>query len=298
MHRAMLLAGLTLIAAPALAQQARTPPVAAADRDLVVINHGTRPITAIRASSTSSEGWGANRLQAPPIPPGRSTRIRLGRSPDCSWDIQATYADGHTEETRGHDLCHTRDVAFEDAAQTHEAVIINHAPKAIDGIFISPSDADGWGEDRLTNNIPPGGRAVVPWHGACPADLRVVFGGIGAEERHGLDLCTLAIVTIAPGWTTADTPTSRLEAADKPATPTPQLRNDGTAPIVALHADPEGSPKGPDRLADSVLAAGQTIDLPSPTGGSCTYRITATFRDGREASTTADLCGGGGVALK
>ena len=63
-------------------------------------------------------------------------------------------------------------------------------------------------------------------------------------------------------------------------------------------ADPEGSPKGPDRLADSVLAAGQTIDLPSPTGGSCTYRITATFRDGREASTTADLCGGGGVALK
>jgi len=91
-------------------------------------------------------------------------------------------------------------------AAQHTVLLLNDSGRPIQQVFVSPAEATQWGDDLLTDrSISVGDSATVTYHGACAADLRVVFENRAAEERRGLGLCTTPAIDIRPGWTTADT---------------------------------------------------------------------------------------------
>jgi hypothetical protein len=86
--------------------------------------------------------------------------------------------------------------------QQHELVIENHEKVPILRLFAATSDADDWGGNVLTVPVlRPGEKTTLQWNGDCVWDLRVVFPG-AAEERRDVDLCSLGVLDIQPGWTT------------------------------------------------------------------------------------------------
>ena len=83
-----------------------------------------------------------------------------------------------------------------------------------------------------------------------------------------------------------------------------RLCNAAAVPLVALHADPIGAPRGPDRLGRAALEAGESMefappeDLP-PGPARCLADLTAVFGDGRELRLPArDICADGEVVLE
>ena len=99
---------------------------------------------------------------------------------------------------------------------------MNHAPRPIQQVFISPAAANQWGDDRLAEgSISAGDGRAVTWRGDCNVDLRVVFENRAAEERRGINLCATPALSVEPGWTTADVlPMPKAETpADPPAAP-------------------------------------------------------------------------------
>jgi len=392
-----LLAGVTA----AHAQTPRPARPAGADRVLTVVNHSRHAITQLFVSSSTTDDWGQDRLTGTPIAPGASAPIRLGRVPDCTYDIQAVYDDASTEEQRSFDICHPRPLAFDGSSATdpgpmHAVSLLNGGPRKIEEVYISSPTANGWGEDLLGDRaIAPGGRGSLQFRGDCTADLRIVFDNESAEERRAFDLCRHAALTIAPGWTTVEDAAAPADTTpeEKPAvlagdavtivngsgrgitalylvrdgeagpghdrlgsdtlpdgerkrlefdrsdgcrftlrvvysdsTPDQQragvdlcqspeititggqgvlitglvgrIRNGGASPIVALYADLPGTPQGADRLGDRVIGVGQSTTLEPPVPGQCRFQLRAQFRDGPQATATADLCKGEEITLK
>jgi hypothetical protein len=202
----MLLAAATLFAVPVWAN------AAAGAREVVVVNHAEQPINEIYVSPHSSDQWGRDWLGADTLDPGGSIRLRLGWSGECRFDVKIVYGDASREERQGVDLCREREIVFDGSAATpppgseqeHQVLVENRSALPIQQLFISPSAASQWGDDRITtSSISAGGERVIPWRGDCTADVRVVFANRAAEERRTLDLCTLPALVIAPGWTTA-----------------------------------------------------------------------------------------------
>jgi hypothetical protein len=116
--------------------------------------------------------------------------------------------------------------------------------------------------------------------------VRITYDNGDREERTGLDFCALSEVVIEAGWTEARPPHFA------------SIVNGGAAPIIALHADAPGTPRGPDRLGDQVIGVGQGFVLAPPQAGTCTYDITAVFRDRRTARIAgADLCSGAEIRI-
>ena len=215
--RGLLVAGLLLTslpcAAPARAEVRRPPVAAAGERELTVVNRSDRAVNEIYISPSNTDTWGEDRLGEATLEAGRS--FRLGRTRDCSFDVQVIYEDASREQQLGHDVCRDRQVAFAGAgaqmppsvlAAQHTVLLLNDSGRPIQQVFVSPAEATQWGDDLLTDrSISVGDSATVTYHGACAADLRVVFENRAAEERRGLDLCTTPAIDIRPGWTTADT---------------------------------------------------------------------------------------------
>ena len=185
------------------------------EREVTVVNQSQRPVNELYVSPDSAEQWGDDRLGERTLEPDNSVRVRLGRTRECLFDVKVVYDDASREENRGVNLCRTRQVVFDGSTATappdtgaeHSATLVNHAPRPIQQVFLSPAAANQWGDDRLgETSISVGERRVVTWRGDCVVDLRVVFENRAAEERRGVDLCETPAVSIEPGWTTADTP--------------------------------------------------------------------------------------------
>lgn len=202
-----------LLAMPAYADGADPAPGSPGEREVTVLNHGVRPINEIYVSPQTAEEWGADRLGENSLESGSFIRLHLGWTRECRFDIKIIYDDASREERRDVDLCHTRQLAFDGSAATaapgtgiaHSITLVNDSARPIQQVFISPAAANQWGDDRLAEgSISVAARRVVTWHGDCNADLRVVFDNRAAEERRGVDLCTLPALSIQPGWTTAD----------------------------------------------------------------------------------------------
>ncbi len=184
------------------------------EREVTVLNGSPRPINEIYVSPESADQWGEDRLGEQMLDPGDSLRLHLGRTRDCIFDAKVVYDDASREETRGLNLCRIHQITFDGSTATpppetgaeHNVMLVNHARRPIQQVFISPAAANQWGDDRLTTGvISVGDRRAVTWHGACSVDLRVVFENRAAEERRGVDLCATPVLSIEPGWTTADT---------------------------------------------------------------------------------------------
>jgi len=202
-----------LLAAPARADGPDPVPGPPGGRQVIVLNQGSRPINELYISPQTADQWGDDRLGDRTLEPGASLRVHLGRTRGCVFDFKIIYDDASREEQRGVDLCHTRQLAFDGRAATpapdsdaaHSITLVNQSAAPIQQVFISPAEASQWGDDRLgEGSISVADRRAVTWHGDCNADLRVVFENRAAEERRGVNLCAMPLLSIEPGWTTAD----------------------------------------------------------------------------------------------
>jgi hypothetical protein len=192
------------------------------EREVTVFNHGSRPINEIYVSPQTADQWGEDRLGERTLEPGAFLRLHLGRTRACAFDVKIIYDDAGREEQRDVNLCRTLQVAFNGSTATaapgigvaHSVTLVNQSARPIQQVFISPAEANQWGDDHLEHGgISVAGRRGVTWRGDCNVDLRVVFENRAAEERRGIDLCAVAQLSIEPGWTTADAlPEPRTEA--------------------------------------------------------------------------------------
>jgi hypothetical protein len=90
-------------------------PARAAPHHVVVLNQGNSAIFYLRVGNASNAKWSADLL-------GYDGVIDVGRGQDvvldiddtssCTYDLQATYADGSTQIAPGVDLCSTERVSF------------------------------------------------------------------------------------------------------------------------------------------------------------------------------------------
>lgn len=204
-----------VLAIPAYAEGPRPAQAPPAEREVAVVNNSPRPINEVYVSTQTADQWGEDRLGESTLDPGDSLRLRLGRTRECLFDAKVVYDDASREESRGVNLCRTRQIVFDGSTATappetgseHSVTLVNHAKRPIQQVFISPAAASQWGDDRLAvGSISVGDRQAVTWRGDCTVDLRVVFENRAAEERRGLDLCGTPELSIEPGWTTADAP--------------------------------------------------------------------------------------------
>jgi len=277
-------------------------------RETEVVNGNDHAIRSLYAATggerAGAESWGTDRLGSGTIEPGARFRLRL-RSRACQVDLRAIYDDDSAEEKSGTDICKQPRVVFDGSGIPRQPersfILVNREPAPVQEVYASGVDDADWGENRL--NDPPlerGGRAELVLRSACEIDLRVVFGNGGAEERRGLNICDSGLVVLRPGWTLAE----RLDQGAGPAEPGPpregsvRLRNLGPAPIVQLYVDPVGAPRGADRLGNTVLGRGETLDFQPPEAVGCTGHLRAVFRNGQEIDRPRfDLCSGTEVAL-
>jgi len=188
----------------------------AAAADVTIVNRATVGIAELYVSSADEDSWGENRLGQALLAPGQVFHISPLRAQGCQVDMRVIYANGSLEDRRGLDICRSRQFSFSatDAispsmsAPTHAAhtiTVINHAPRQIVELYVSPASADDWGGDLLVNGpISTGGMRDVKPEVSCRADLRVVFDNRSAEERRDIDICAHSKLDIKPGWTMSD----------------------------------------------------------------------------------------------
>jgi hypothetical protein len=92
-------------------------PARAATRHVMVLNQGNSAIFYLRVGASGTARWSVDLL-------GYTGVIDVGRGEDvsvdvddasCTYDLQATYADGTTQIAPGIDLCSTDRVSFYEA---------------------------------------------------------------------------------------------------------------------------------------------------------------------------------------
>jgi hypothetical protein len=264
-----------------------------------------RELYAQRSQGRAAEAWGPDRLGAGVIEPGGGFTLRL-RSRDCVFDLRAVYADEREEMRAGADLCATRDIAFDRAAIPRVAprsvVLANRHLAPLQEAYLSPSEEQDWGPDRLGSTMLGLGQdTTIEMEGGCEADLRVVFPGGGAEERRAIDICETRRIVIRPGWTVA------AELDEEGAVPAPapvatgalRLRNAGPLPIVEIYTGEPGGPRGEDRLGADTLPIGMVVEIEPPDANACQADLVVVFRDGREVVRAGvDLCSGEEIEVR
>jgi hypothetical protein len=276
-----------------------------------IVNRSGRTVFEIYVFADGSPNRGADRLGANTLDDGSAIAVPAAAPPACAATLAITYDDGTREQRAGIDFCATTEIviaagwtgadppasggaapgggAAAGASSPGTIGIVNRSGRTVMELYSFPDGAASEGPDRLGADIMrPGGTIRVPAGRApaCGTTLRVVYDNGEREERAGLDFCRLAELVIEAGWTSA------------PVAGAARIVNAGTAPIVALHADPPGAPRGPDRLGDAIIGVGQGFSLSPPQDGVCAYDVTAVFRDRRTASVAgADLCAGAEIRI-
>jgi hypothetical protein len=86
------------------------------------------------------------------------------------------------------------------AAAKQDFQIVNSTGYQIDEVYVSPADADKYGDDILDDDsIPDGGTVNVHFSGeggACKFDIKVVYEDEDEAEFHNVNLCSVSKVTL------------------------------------------------------------------------------------------------------
>lgn len=199
MLKRLWIGALPLLAAagPAAAQQQPNP-------SFYLVNKGTSAISQAFATPARMPNWGRDRLANNGIPPGQSYPIRLPADGTCIYDIRVMFANGRSEERRGLNTCDVDNVTFpsgraapatrsERSADDPSFLLVNRSRNPVNELYLSMSDDDDWGQDRLGDSTVPGGatRVVRLPQGECLYDVRVVFANGEASEKRRLNLCQI-----------------------------------------------------------------------------------------------------------
>jgi hypothetical protein len=173
-------------------------------------------------------------------------------------------------------LAETRDTA-------RALTLLNTGQKAIDQLYVSPSDAELWGDDQLAGaKLVPGGmlQLRVPQSAGCLIDIQVIYADAGHEERHGVDLCRTGRVSFDG---------STVTKAPAPAGPPHHVAvtDQADLPIAQVFiSDPGADDWGEDRLTDGPIAVGGTADIAYR--GACRADLRVVF-DNRAAEERRDV---------
>ncbi len=173
------------------------------DPTIYVVNRGSIAIHNVFVSSASADKWGQDWLGDKVLQPGFRLKIEPQRG-ECLFDVRVVWQGGRSEERRRQDLCKLTELAFAgpgsgDAPSTQgraanpDFVVVNRSPKTVTQLFVSPAQADKWGEDRMPGVLKPGERYTVrlPRDGQCQYDVRVIYDDKTAEERRRQDVCRI-----------------------------------------------------------------------------------------------------------
>ncbi|MBD0271252.1 MAG: hypothetical protein ICV73_04920 [Acetobacteraceae bacterium] len=200
MHRRVLIAALL---GAALAGWAAAPAAAQAnDPSFRIVNRTSNVVEEVYASPSTQQTWGQDQLGAAVIEPGANHIVRLPADGNCVYDIRFVYRGGGSEERRNLDTCSLTDIVLDGggtqaappAPQNNPSFnLVNQSGRIIEQFYASPSSEQGWGPDRLGNDVlQPGGRFAVSLPlGECQYDLRVVWEGGDAQERRNLNACEM-----------------------------------------------------------------------------------------------------------
>lgn len=188
---------LLLAAWPVAAQEPPNP-------SFYLVNKGPSAISKVFATPANMSNWGRDRLTGASIPPGQSYPIRLPADGNCAYDIKVVYANGRTDERRSLDTCAVDNVTFPSgrgssqprAQQTEDDpsfVLVNRSRSPVNELYLSLTNEERWGEDRLgDDSVPAGATKVIRLpRGQCVYDLRVVFANGEANEKRKLNLCQI-----------------------------------------------------------------------------------------------------------
>ena len=250
----------------------------------------------VARGGTGVRNWGPDRLGDRVLEAGREFTVRLGPNFGCLADIRFVFEDGAEEIRERVDICRERVQVAARAAPVaqHAFVLRNETGLPVMQVFGREPGASDWGPDRLGASVLDPGESVevvVPSRG-CEIDLLVVYGDRrAAEERRGIDACSLNELVLAPGWLYAENP-----AAFRPAPaargPRLALTNRSGRTVFAVHVFPDGAAdEGPDRLGMSTLGDGETTQIALEPAPECRYTLRITYADGaREERRGIDAC--------
>jgi hypothetical protein len=200
MRRRVLIAA--LIGAALIGASAMPAATQSNDPSFRVVNRGSDVVQEVYASPSTQQNWGQDRLGADMIQPGANYIVRLPADGNCVYDIRFVYQNGRSEERRNLNTCNLTDVvlspggtqAAPPAGQRNPSFnVVNQSGRVIEQFYASPSSQQGWGPDRLGNDVvQPGARFPVSLPiGECQYDLRVVWRGGDAQERRNLNTCEM-----------------------------------------------------------------------------------------------------------
>lgn len=198
-----------LLAAPAAAQQ---------NPDFWLVNTSGRTIAEAYVSSSAVNAWGPDRLGQNVLASGMRIAMRPPRDGTCIFDIRVVYGDGTAEERRRVNTCVIAEVVFATpgagartapgpSAQTPPALptgpnpnfrLVNRSGRIITEIYVSSSQQQTWGPDRLGRDVLGIGQSMIvtlPRDGTCVFDIRVVYNDGTATERRRVNTCTITEVS-------------------------------------------------------------------------------------------------------
>lgn len=171
------------------------------DPSFRIVNNTPAAINEIYASPSSQANWGHDRLGTEVVPSGGRRIIRLPQDGNCRYDVRVVFQDGTAEERRDQDTCAVTDLVFgggtaapRQAQQGNPSFhLVNQSGRPIQEFNASPASQQSWGPNRLGDNrVPPGTSFPVRLpQGECSYDLRVVWSGGQAQERRGVNTCTM-----------------------------------------------------------------------------------------------------------
>ena len=200
MHRRTLTAA--LLGAALTGASATTVAAQVNDPSFRVVNRTSSVVQEVYASPSTQQNWGRDRLGNDVIQPGASYIVRLPADGNCVYDLRFVYQGDRSEEKRNLNTCNLTDVVLDGPGQAAAPSgpqnnpsfnLVNQSGRVIEQFYASPSSQQGWGADRLGNDVvQPGGRFAVSLPvGECQYDLRVVWRGGDAQERRNLNTCEM-----------------------------------------------------------------------------------------------------------
>lgn len=167
-----------------------------------------------------------------------------------------------------------------------ELTIVNHSDRAMNEIYISPSSADAWGEDRLGDAMLAPDDSIRLRLGRtrdCAFDVQVIYEDASREQQLGQNVCRDRRMVFT--GVNAQLPPAVLGARHQVA-----LRNDSGRPIQQVFISPaEASQWGDDLLPDRGVSVGDSVELTYQ--GACAADLRVVF-DNRAAEERRglDLC--------
>ncbi|WP_144299999.1 Tat pathway signal protein [Elioraea rosea] len=193
----------------ALAGLASAPAEAQQNPDFWIVNNSGRTITEVYVSSSAVNNWGQDRLGQNVLNSGMRFAIRPPRDGTCVFDIRVVYTDGTAEERRRLNTCNASEVVFTSQGSVARGApqapgpnpnfrLVNRSGRTIVEVYVSSSNDQNWGPDRLGQNVLGAGQSMIvtlPRDGNCVFDMRVVYDNSTATERRRVNTCTITEVT-------------------------------------------------------------------------------------------------------